>query len=64
MIIQTALYSSWYLYNHTVNHNLHYIKFPVPVVDQNTHADSYTEVQVDNPYTAINNETYPVNLCP
>ena len=27
-------------------------------MDQNTHANSYTEVQVDKPYVAINNEIY------
>ena len=29
---------------------------PVPIVDQNTYADSYTKAQVDKPYCAINNE--------
>ena len=31
---------------------------PVPIIDQNTHADSYMHLQVDRPYTALNSETY------
>ena len=31
---------------------------PVPVIDQNTQADSYTHLQVDRPYIALNSETY------
>ena len=30
----------------------------VLIVDQNTQADSYTHVQVDKPYIALNTETY------
>ena len=31
---------------------------PVPIIDQNTQADSYTHLQVDRPYIALNTETY------
>ena len=31
---------------------------PVPVVDQNTQADSYMHLQVDRPYIALHTETY------
>ena len=31
---------------------------PVPIIDQNTQADSYTHLQVDRPYIALNSETY------
>ena len=31
---------------------------PVPITDQNTPADSYTHLQVDRPYIALNSETY------
>ena len=31
---------------------------PVPVIDQNTQADSYTHFQLDRPYIAPNSETY------
>ena len=31
---------------------------PVPIFDQNTQADSYTHLQVDRPYIALNSETY------
>ena len=30
----------------------------VSVVDQNTQADSYTHLQIDRPYIALNSETY------
>ena len=31
---------------------------PVPIIDQNTKAQSYTHLQVNKPYTALNSETY------
>ena len=31
---------------------------PVPIIDQNTQACSYTHMQVDRPYIALNSETY------
>ena len=31
---------------------------PVPIIDQNTHAHSYTHLQVKKPYIALNSETY------
>ena len=31
---------------------------PPPIIDQNTQADSYTHLQVDRPYIALNSETY------
>ena len=31
---------------------------PVPIIDQNTDAQSYTHLQVDKPYIALNSETY------
>ena len=31
---------------------------PVPIIDQNTHADSYMHLLVERPYTALNSETY------
>ena len=30
----------------------------VPIIDQNTQAQSYTHLQVDKPYIALNSETY------
>ena len=32
--------------------------FPVPIVDENKQAQSYTYLKVKKPYTAINSETY------
>ena len=31
---------------------------PVPIVDQNKNANSYTHLQIDSPYIALNSETY------
>ena len=31
---------------------------PVPIIDQNTQAHSYTQLQVEKPYIALNSETY------
>ena len=31
---------------------------PVPIIDQNTQAQSYTHLQVNKPYTTLNSETY------
>ena len=31
---------------------------PVPLADQNKHADLYTYLQIDRPYIALNSETY------
>ena len=31
---------------------------PVPIIDQNKQAHSYTHLQIDKPYIALNSETY------
>ena len=31
---------------------------PVPIVDKNSKADSYTQLQIKKPYLALNTETY------
>ena len=31
---------------------------PVPIVDKNTKADSYTQLQIKKPYLALNTEMY------
>ena len=31
---------------------------PVPIVDKNTKADSYTQLQIKKPYLALNTEVY------
>ena len=31
---------------------------PVPIIDQNIQAHSYTHLQTDKPYIALNSETY------
>ena len=34
---------------------------PLLIIDQNTHAHSYTHPQVERPYNALNSETYITN---
>ena len=36
---------------------------PVPIQDENEQAHSYTELIIDKPYIALNEETY-ITLCP
>ena len=31
---------------------------PIPIIDQNRQAHSYTHLQIDKPYIALNSETY------
>ena len=31
---------------------------PVPIIDQNKKVHSYTHLQIDRPYIALNSETY------
>ena len=31
---------------------------PIPIIDQNTQAQSYTHLQINKPYIALNSETY------
>ena len=35
---------------------------PVPIVDENSYAQSYTELKIKKPYIALNSETY-INIC-
>ena len=35
---------------------------PVPIVDENLSAQSYTELKIKKPYIALNSETY-INIC-
>ena len=35
---------------------------PVPIIDQNMHAHSYTQLQIRKPYIALNSETY-IYIC-
>ena len=34
------------------------VTVPVPIIDKNTKADSYTQLQIKKPYLALNMETY------
>ena len=36
---------------------------PVPILDTNNKAQSYTQLKIEKPYIALNEETY-ISLCP
>ena len=36
---------------------------PIPILDANDKAQSYTQLKVEKPYIAVNEETY-ISLCP
>ena len=46
------LYTQWPLVMYQIE------TVPVPIIDQIKQADSYTHLQIDRPYTALNTETY------
>ena len=35
---------------------------PIPILDRNEQAQSYTQLKIDKPYIALNPETY-ITLC-
>ena len=37
---------------------LYHREVPVPIIDQNLHANSYTEIQISDPNIALNDEIY------
>ena len=44
---------------HTATINLYQLEtVPVLVIDKNTKADTYTQLQITKPYTALNTKTY------
>ena len=56
LIIQFPVFIQPYTQLPLVLHQLETV--PVPIMDQNTQADSYTYIQVDRPYIALNSEPY------
>ena len=55
-----SIYCPTTLHNNIHNSNYHYQieTEPVPIIDQNTKADSYCHLQIDRPYITLNSETY------
>ena len=56
LIIQFPLFIQPYTHRPLILYQLETV--PVPIVDQNTQVHSYTQLQVEKPYIALNSETY------
>ena len=55
-IIQFPLFIQPYTQQPLILHQMEAV--PVPIIDQNTKAHSYTQLQVEKPCIALNSETY------
>ena len=56
LIIQFSVFIQPYTQQTLILYKLESV--PVPIIDQNTQAHSYTHLQIDKPYIALNSETY------
>ena len=56
LIIQFSVFVQLYMQQPLILYQLETV--PVPVIDQNTQGQSYTHLQVNKPYTALNSDTY------
>ena len=56
LIVQFQVFVHWQGQQHLILYQLETI--PVPIVDKNEQTQSYTQVQTENPYVALNSETY------
>ena len=56
LIIQFPIFVQPYTQQPLILYQLETV--PVPIVDKNTKANSYTELQIKKPYIALNSETY------
>ena len=56
LIIQFPLFIQPYTQQPLILYQLETV--PVPIIDQNTHTQSYTHLQVNKPYIALYSETY------
>ena len=56
IIIQFPVFVQQYTQNFLVLYQLETV--PVPILDQNVKAQSYTYLQIKKPYIALNSETY------
>ena len=56
LIMQFLIFVQLYTYQPLILHQLETV--PVPTIDRNTEADSYTELQIKKPYLALNSEMY------
>ena len=56
LIIQFPIFMQPYMQQLLILYQLETV--PIPIVDKNTKADSYTQLQIKEPYLASNTETY------
>ena len=56
LIIQFPIFVQPYTKQRLILHQLDIV--PVPIADENTKAQSYTELKIKKPYIALNSETY------
>ena len=56
LVIQFPVFIQSYTQNPLILYQLETV--PVPILDRNTQAQSYTHLQVRKPYIALNSETY------
>ena len=56
LIIQFPIFVQSYTQHSLILYQLETV--PVPIIDQNPNAQSYTELKIKKPYFALNSETY------
>ena len=56
LIIQFPVFIQSYMQQLLILYQIETV--PVPIIDQNIQAHSYTHLQIDKPYIALNSETY------
>ena len=56
LIIQFPIFNQPYTQQPLILYQIEAV--PVPIIDKNTQAHSYTHLQINKPYTALNSETY------
>ena len=56
LIIQFTVFIQTYMQQPLILYQIETV--PVPIIDQNTQADSYMHLQVNRPYIELNSETY------
>ena len=58
LIIQFPIFVQPYTQQPLTLYQLETVPVPIPIIDKNTKADSYTQLQNKKPYFALNMETY------
>ena len=60
LIIQFPLFVHPYTQKQLILYQIETV--PVPILDKNGQAQSYTQLKIDKPYIALNSETY-ISIC-